>query len=228
MTTGLLITRPAPQAALTAARVAALGYQPVLAPLMTIVPLVWQLPAVQPQTVLITSANALPALAESGLARSTPIYTVGAQTAAAIAAIGFSNVKSADGDSADLAALVSKETKPAAGLLLYLRGQDIAGDLQKRLQVSGYQIETRVVYRSDAAISLPIAVTAVLTQGEVLGALLYSPRSAAIFTKLAPHRKLRLYCLSQAVAQAAGAGWTELIIAAHPDENSLLELLPKV
>ncbi|HYZ60956.1 MAG TPA: uroporphyrinogen-III synthase, partial [Acetobacteraceae bacterium] len=98
----VLITRPEPDATETAERVAALGWEPVIAPVLQLVP--GRVAAgVDCAAVLVTSRNALPALPDE--LRARPLLAVGRATAARAAALGFADVRDADGDAADLAAL---------------------------------------------------------------------------------------------------------------------------
>ena len=59
--------------------------------------------------------------------RALPVFAVGRRSAEAMAAAGFADVTSADGDVSDLAQLVAARLKPAARLL-YLAGEDRSGD----------------------------------------------------------------------------------------------------
>lgn len=226
---GVLITRPAAQAAATAMRLKAAGYATFVAPLLEIEPLDWQAPDITPQAVLVTSQNAVPALAASALARTLSVYAVGDATAQQVRAAGFGAVESAAGDAAALLALVRQRCVPGAGALLYLAGEVLAGTLPADLAAEGYWVELRVVYRALAASALPPAVQQALEAGQIATVLLYSPRSAAVFARLlgggALRQRLHLLCLSAAVAQAAGTGWARVTISPQPDENSLLEKL---
>ncbi len=229
---GLLITRPHAQAQETAARLSAAGWRCLFAPLLTIEALDWTLPPAPPQAVLLTSGNAVEALAASGLARALPVYAVGARTAARVREQGFAHVYSAEGDAAALVALVTQQCAPGLGALLHLSGDVVAGQLAARLSAVGFWVEQRIVYRALPQKTLPEEVHRALVAGEVVGVLLYSPRSAAILARLlvqpSARAALSLYCLSPAIAAAAGPGWRSVLSAPHPDENSLLEILPTV
>ena len=75
-----MITRPEPGASETAARVAALGYRPVVAPLLEISILHATLPpSAHLQAILATSGSAIPALPVSH--RHLPLFAVGEATA---------------------------------------------------------------------------------------------------------------------------------------------------
>lgn len=227
--TGLLITRPAAQAQATAAQLAGAALPVWLAPLLTISACAWELPQDAVQAVLLTSANAVPALAASALARDLPVYCVGHHTADAARRAGFTRVESAGGAADDLVALVLQRCQVAGGVLLHLCGDVVTGQLPARLSAAGFWFEARIVYQAHAASHLPADVLAALQAGQIDHVLLYSPRAAAIFARLAVGQlwpaQLTLICLSPAVARAAGPGWRGIKIASHPDEKSLLETL---
>ncbi len=235
----LLVTRPAPDGERTAAALRARGHDVMLAPLLDIEP--------EPEAdlgpgpwdgVLITSANAVRAVAahdrKAGLL-GLPLYAVGRRSAEAARAAGFTDVVSADGDATGLARLVAaRPGRPQVRLpLLYLAGEDLAADLAGALAAQGVATRTVVVYRAVVATSLPADVKEALAAGAVDGVLHYSPRSADAFTALALAALIDLkqlttkhYCVSAAVAAPLRrAGAPAIIVAARPDESSLLALI---
>lgn len=226
---GILITRPAAQSVTPATRIQAAGFKVFLAPLLDIAPTPWQLPDIAPQAILITSANAAAALANTALSRDIPVYAVGDRTAADVRQQGFTRVESAAGDARALFELVEQRCSHGLGALLYLTGEAVAGNLAAQLNNAGFWVETRIVYRANATTALPEEVKQALLAGEITGVMLYSPRSAAIFSRLlgslAVRSKLSLFCLSSAIAQAAGNDWQAVTISPKPDEDSLIESL---
>ena len=111
---GVLVTRPEPGASDTAARVAALGFAPILAPVLRIRAIPAHLPAASAvAAVLVTSGNAIDALPPAY--HSARLLTVGDATAARARAAGFGQIFSAAGDAEALAALVAREVAPRAG-----------------------------------------------------------------------------------------------------------------
>ena len=84
-----------------------------------------------------------------------PCLTVGDRSADAARAAGFTRVESADGALADLVRLA---TRHAGGRLLYLAGEDRAGDLAGELSGHGIAVETAVVYRAVALEKLPAEI----------------------------------------------------------------------
>jgi uroporphyrinogen-III synthase len=231
----ILVTRPAVDAARTAAALRARGHEGIVAPLLTIEFLSdAELGDAAWAAILVTSANAAHAVAghkrRDGL-RRVPVFAVGRQTAQELRAQGFTDVTSADGDVDDLAALVAARLTPSARLL-YLAGEERAGDLAAALRAKNFVVDTVVVYRVAVAAALPAEAVAALNGG-LDGVLHYSRRSAEAF--LAAARKSGLleaaltgpvhYCLSAKVAEPLQkAGASDARIAAQPDEAAIMAL----
>src|SRR5688572_10345906 len=105
MSLRVLVTRPQPGAARSAARLLEAGFEPILLPLTEIVAVEPALPASLPEAVAISSANAVrraPASLLSLLAHA-PVFAVGDETAAAARQAGFEDVRRSAGNAADLA-----------------------------------------------------------------------------------------------------------------------------
>src|SRR5438045_2393060 len=102
----LIVTRPEPDGARTAARLRARGHDIELVPLLRIEPIQdADLGAGPFAALLMTSANALSSVASHGRIaelRSVPVFTVGGRTAEAARAADFPDVISADGNQRDL------------------------------------------------------------------------------------------------------------------------------
>ena len=231
----ILITRPAADAERTAAGLRARGHDAVVAPLLTVEFLSnAELGDGSWTAILLTSANAARAIAghkRLDELRRIPVFAVGKQSAHALRAEGFAAVTSADGDADDLAALIAARLEPPARLL-YLAGEDRAGDLAGTLRAKNFVVDTVVVYRVVAAATLPAEAVAALA-GKLDGVLHYSRRSAQAF--LAAARQTGLleaalgkpvhYCLSATVAEPlTAAGAANVRIAARPDEAALMAL----
>lgn len=234
----LLVTRPEPDNGRTAARLRERGHDVLLAPMLRAEPLPFALPPGPFAGVVLTSANAAravaghPALPELV---TLPIFVVGDRTATAARAVGFTRIVSADGEQDALTRVIAAHfaAQQLHHSLLYLAGEDRAGDLAAALQPAGILLQTIVVYRAARAAAFPPAAAEDLRVGAVDGVLHYSRRSAEAYlacaraggflaAALAPHH----YCLSPAVAGPLLAAGGRCAVAAHPDEPALLELLP--
>ena len=213
----LLVLRPEPGAAATAAAARALGFAVIVAPLFTVVPLAWTLPSERPQAVLMTSANAARhgGTALAGLT-GLPLYAVGEATAAAARDAGFSRiVVGAEG----VDAIVARARQDGVAHLLHLAGRD-----HRSAGESGVILERRIVYASDAVTSLPGDARAALPDAI---ALLHSPRAAALFATLVDPSEISIAAISAATRDAAGDGWRAAIVADRPTDASLLAAAAK-
>jgi uroporphyrinogen-III synthase len=220
VTLRVAITRTLPDAERTAERVRALGAEPVLAPLITIIPCAYNTNVEDAQALLFTSANGVRAFPDARRLRAKPVLTVGDATAEAARDAGFSDVRSADGDVGALAVLAKATLQPNAGKLVHIAGDHVAGDLASELRAAGFTIERRVAYAARSALTLPPELLQPL---DIV--LFHSARAAETFVALgAPNAdKLTAACISDAVAQAAGkARWARIIVSPAPRDDALL------
>ena len=232
----LLVTRPEPDAARQGKALEARGHQAVLAPLLTIEPVMnVPLDLDRAQGLIVTSRNALRALAshpDLSQARAVPLFAVGEATAKAATELGFAEVTIGPGTGETLARLLADRLNPRAGALVHLSGETVAFDLKSALEPKGFTVKQPILYRAVAATELPMAAIALLADGQLDGVVLMSPRTAAIFAGLAGDlgavtqaSRLNCYCLSPAVAQAAKPLEARAIVAARPREEDLLALI---
>jgi uroporphyrinogen-III synthase len=198
------------------------------------------------QAILLTSANAVPAL--SAAAKRLPVFAVGAATAAAARGAGCVTVVSADGAGADLARLVVRRCRPDAGALLHLAGEKVrpepaallaaAGEKVRPepaalLAAAGFALRRHAVYRAAAARALSAGTVAALRRQAIDAVLLFSPRTARTFARLVGEHGLQAslgataaICLSAAVAEASRAlAWQGIYTARRPELPALLEVL---
>jgi uroporphyrinogen-III synthase len=226
----IAITRPQADGERTGITLRARGFDVLLAPLMRIEPVEADLSG-EWAAVVVTSANALPALeAHPEVARLT-IFAVGRRSAAA--ASGFTKVHSADGDVQHLVRLIVERHR--GGKLLYLAGEDRSADLTAELAKHGIEAEMRIVYRAVTA-PYPEPLIAALKAGSVDAVLHFSRRSAENYVAGARAAQItaaalrpRHLCLSAQVADPLRAAGAERIkTAPHPDEASLVGLLGPV
>jgi uroporphyrinogen-III synthase len=229
---GILITRPEPGASDTASRVAALGYRPIVAPLLEIRAVRASLPpAARVGAMLVTSGNAVPALPVSH--REVPVFAVGQATAARVRAAGFGRVGSADGDAGALAALVARCCEPSAGPLLLATGRDQGAALAKELRGKGFRVIRRVVYAAAPVASLPRAASDAFGCGGLAGALFFSAETARQCVRLLRRarldeavRSVDALAIGRPAAVALEAlPWRRVRVAARPNQDALLALL---
>jgi uroporphyrinogen-III synthase len=206
----ILIVRPAPGNAATAAAVTAMGLEPVMVALFEVGPRAWD--AVDPDgfdAVAMTSANAV-RHGGGRLARFAhlPLFAVGESTAEAARAVGFSEIRVGSGDAGDLGEQLS-------GRVLHLTGTD-----------------HRTIPTAAAVTAVPVYETRPLVPSSPLEAeiaLIHSPRAGARLAELMPSRSaIRIVAISSAAAQACGSGWAAVHIADAPREHAMLECLRRL
>ena len=231
----ILVTRSQPNAAKTAAALRARGHEPIVAPLLEM-ELISEVDAKDgPWTaILLTSVNGLRGIgsfASDKKWHGIPVFAVGDMTAKAARDMGFADVTSAGGNADDLATLAAARLIPPARLL-YLAGEERAGDLAGALRAKGFEIDLVVVYRLVVAHDLPDPAAAALA-GEIDGVLHFSRHSATTFLDAARNSNLLdaalnkpvHFCLSEQVAMPLReAGAANIRVAARPNADALLEL----
>ena len=226
---GILITRPEPAASATASLLGGRGYQVQVAPMLVIEP-VPKLPVLRVQAILATSANALPAL--SAYDETTRILAVGDATASQALAMGFRRVLSAGRDAEALAQLARDQLNPKDGPLLLVSGGGQGLPLALDLRARGFRVIRRVAYRRVMACALPAPALAALREGRIGTVLFYSADTARAFIQCASDHKALLaaveaLAISPQTAQALrSVAWRGLRVAAHPNQDELVALLP--
>jgi uroporphyrinogen-III synthase len=180
----VLVTRPLPEANQTAARLAALGHKPVIAPLTMIEPTRAIMPAGPFDFIVATSARALEMIDAAALAPllDRPFRGVGARTIEAARARGFTTAPAAPDVARLLATLVDA---PPNARVLYLAGEDRKPALEEGLIAAGHGVETVVVYRAAAVTRLPEPARLALATNTLGAALCYSRRGAELLIELA-------------------------------------------
>jgi uroporphyrinogen-III synthase len=222
----LIVTRPEEDAEPLAVKLAAMGHEAIVAPLLRIAPRADVVIADRPfRAVIATSANAIRVLASHaafGELRHLPILTVGPQSLAAARATGFADAAAAGGDAIGLARHIAASLPAAGPPLLYVSGAATAGDLAGHLRAAGFTIERVILYDAVPATRLGVD----LAQAD--GVLLYSPRTARLWSELAGDaaRHLVHFCLSANVADALPDIMPRRV-AARPDEAAMMALLSR-
>jgi uroporphyrinogen-III synthase len=230
----IVVTRPQAEAETLALKLKALGYRPLVEPLLEIVPLAVSLPPLEPYRALVfTSANGVRAFADLSAVRHLPVYAVGGATSAALRLAGFALIHEADGDAAALAEMIGKSI-PAYTSILHLSGTVVAQDIAPLLAGRNIVVDRASLYEARPVTTLSPFLIEALYACTVKGVLLFSARTARVFaTLLVEHGlmevagSISVYCLSSAVAaKIAHIPWKHIGIAAKPTSESLLTQLP--
>lgn len=213
----LLIIRPEPGNAETAARARAFELDTRCIPLFEVRPVPWSPPDPAPYVgVLLTSASAL-RTAGPELARylHLPAFAVGGTTARLARDAGFHSVVVGE---SDVTRLMGKIATLGLHRLLHFCGKDV-----RSFDPYGIVIDRCIVYASEA-IEPPETFRSALAEGPV--AMVHSPLAAARLAELVePESRahIALVAISANAAEGAGQGWEVVAIASQPRDEAILE-----
>lgn len=210
------MTRARPGADRTAARLAALGHEAIVAPLLEIRRLPQAPPDLDGVSALVfTSMNGVEAFAALTPTRRLPVFTVGDATAAAARAHGFDDVVSAHGAIGDLARLLASRRHD--GVVLAPGAREPAGDLPAL--VPGARLRRLPVYAAHET-------QAVVPPPPLAAVLAHSPRAARALAGV--WRRVKGAPVIIAISDAAAEPLRSLgpvRVAAAPTEAAMLNSL---
>ena len=224
------VTRASPGAEATAARLTAMGLEPLVDSLLEVRDLSPAVDLAGVAALAFTSVNGVAAFARLHGARDRPVFAVGDRTARAARDAGFADVASADGDVEALTALILTQGGRFDGTVLHPSALEPAGDLVSPLVAAGLSARRLAVYEAVDRDPSPSTLAAL---DDLEAVLLHSPRAArALSGWLAKHPApgLKALCLSAAVARpletlAQTGRLGGVTSAPHPTETALLDLL---
>ncbi len=236
----LLLTRPRQESEALAQTLTRCGHETLIEPLLSIEPLKnVKIESGMPQAVIVTSVNgarAFSAHVEAPRFAQVPIYAVGSATADALDQ--FQVVHAGHEGVAALSARICRELTPDAGPLLYVHGVHVAGNLTAELEGSGYAVKQITIYEAVGKKTFSPAAIEAFSNTLIDGVVLFSPRTAAVFSKLAATSGLTeklihvtFYCLSQNVSDSIQlhhrSAQRRVVIAAAPSQESLISEINK-
>ena len=232
-----LVTRPLPDAGRTADALAARGVTALVEPMLRIEFLPPPAPDLgDVQALLFTSANGVRAFAAASPERGLPAFAAGDATAREARAAGFLRIESAAGGARELAGLAAARCAPPAGPLLHASGEAVAGNLAGSLAKAGFVVRREVLYRALAVEAFSPALVRELAAARLPLALFFSPRTAAVFARLALRSGVEESCrsvhacvLSEAVGRALeGVAWREVRVAGQPDHEAMMAEVDRI
>ena len=235
LTKRVLVTRPEPGATATAARLTALGHQPVLLPLTRIVPVsAAPVDLVDCDAVIFTSANGVrhaPNALSEAIGRR-PVHCVGEATAETARLAGIADPRTAAGDATALAAQLAVDLPPG-GRVLHVAGRDRTSGFDDMLTRAGLLPQVVEVYAAEAIDHDEKALQAALGDTGIDAVLVYSQRAGRLLAGLLALPIMRttlgaarFMCISANAATAlSDIAGGRIAVAASPDENALLALL---
>jgi len=231
----VLVTRPRDSAEATAERLRRMGYEPVIVPVLEIVPLPVGISHPEAFGALIaTSANAfLSADAFPPTLRALPVWCVGETTARAAESAGFSEIRTGPGTASDLVAKIAADSRSKDRPLLYLSGRETAFDLAGALTARGIAVETVEIYAAEPPAALAERLRPSVARDPIDAVTVYSRRSCeALIAALdaadltGRFQSVPLLTLSENAAEPAReAGFRRILVAERPREDALFARL---
>ncbi|WP_134500942.1 uroporphyrinogen-III synthase [Microvirga pakistanensis] len=226
----ILLTRAQEDSERTRTKLAALGHEAVIAPVLRIVPTGDPMPAGACDALVVTSAHAVEALS-TFKDRSIAVFSVGERTTAVLRTAGFTSIETAQGDAGSLSRLIRTALRPPR-TLLHVTARHHKEEPAASLRAAGFTVPIWEAYEAEALPGLPEAAAEALRTGKIAAVLHYSRRSADLFVHLAGKAGLQSailgcphLCLSADVSAPLEAAGAATRIAGEPHEDALLELV---
>lgn len=232
----VLVVRPEPGNAQTAARLVQAGFEPVLLPLTRIEPLDGAAVDIASGTkaVAITSPNAL-RHAPSALVdqlRLLPVFAVGHSSAASAREHGLNLAACGNAGAKDLAWLIAASLDRGS-LIAYPCGRVRRPEFERALTAAGYLIQPIETYDTAIVSYSTETVRKICKPAPFDAVLVHSSKAADALGRLTAQDnipqitdKTLFFCLSARIGRALQPVASDRLIAAgRPDESELLDLL---
>lgn len=227
----VLVTRPMDEATPTAEKLEAQGHRVIIAPMIQIDPVSFEIPD-EDRSLIITSKNG----ARHGLAnvgnKDRAIYAVGEETANEARKLGFTNITVGPGTARELVPILLEAGITHKRKYTHLAGNVISYNIADVLRGEDIDAEATTTYQSLPLRSYSAGVQEAMEEGEIDIALFYSPRTATTFEEAAAEygrsdwlSKIDAVCLSTRVAQNLIGPWRSVNYAIIPTEKALFSLI---
>lgn len=217
----ILLTRPRKRSEAFAKEITKCGWTSTIWPLLTIRP--FSTGPIEPgngQSLIFTSVNAVESIPVP-IPIHAPVICVGPATAAAARNKGFIAVRDIAGDAHKLVQTL-REAPPQR--FLHVRGAHTRGDIAAKLTLAGHPTDEAITYEAAASDDAPREIHTAILAEKIDAIALFSPRSAAIFKKLArvewlSHlRSVTLFAISPAAAEPArDIGFAKVVVVEKPN-----------
>ncbi len=229
----ILITRPESEAESFAREVGAVGFVPLVEPLLVIEPLDYKKPDSEDCAGLIfTSANAVRVFGCPPGFADMAVFCVGERTAEEVSRHGYARVITGDGDGARLAALIAEKATQGKRLL-HVRGEHTAVKLEEVLSKNGIMVDLLPVYTARMQQAFTPECREALENGALAAVTFFSKRTAETFLSLIEKeglsgklRGVKALCISESVLECVREIFPhEAYSTRSPDRASMIELI---
>ncbi|MDG1438866.1 MAG: uroporphyrinogen-III synthase [Emcibacteraceae bacterium] len=185
------------------------------------------------QALVFTSVNGVRSFHEQFGVINKPLFVVGNKTENIAKILGFTDIKSADGDAEKLAEFLKSTLLPNDGPILYLSAKHVSHNLAELLMDYALKVERYIIYDMVPAKTLNQNSISALESQAIDYIPFYSKRSALIFIEIIKNNDLQhclssitALCLSARVADALNpTDWNDIMTAENPRERDLFNLI---
>lgn len=192
----ILFTRPEIDSVYSAKKLIQLGHQVSVFPILNIVKKkIIDINFTNYNSVVFTSSNAVLCL-DQNIQSNVRCFCVGEVTAVQAKQKGFNNIITAGGNYLQLKETILNITDKNDGKFLYIRGEDIAHNLEEDLKVSGYRIDSVINYTTSLNPDFDQKTLKILKDQSIDLIFVYSNRSAAHLSQLIFNNGLESKCSS--------------------------------
>ncbi|AHX08165.1 uroporphyrinogen-III synthase [Ehrlichia chaffeensis] len=226
----LLVTRPKKDSIKIKEYLNKQGFNVYIEPLFSIKYLITKININNFDLIISTSQHSIIALSKITKNWNIPIVTVGNNTMNTAQELGFTSVKSLNGNIDNVISYIKNHNRAN---ILYIRGKEVTYNLKKSFN-HYHNFQEIILYNTIDRKYLSKCCYNALLQNKISGILLYSSRTAKILIELiAKHniqdktRDITIYAMSDKIASTAKqACWKAIKTSDQPTNKSLLSLIP--
>ena len=182
------------------------------------------------KALIFTSANSLKFLDTKKIHKKVFCFCVGLATEKKALQLGFQNVITAEGNVRNLEELIQQNFNSSDGKILYISGEVISNDLDKNLNLKGYNVKRIINYKTKPIQKLDYKFIQSLKLNIPQIVYIYSKSSAESFLNLSKYYDLNDYwmntnlmCMSEKTSSVLNKiKWKKIFLFSPGEEEYLL------
>ena len=227
----ILLTRPLEDSSEMILKFKSLGHQVSHLPLIKILPLKHEeTDSSLYKGIIFTSANAIKYLDLKNIDKKILCFCVGSATEKVAKTKGFQNIYVASGNVENLKEIILQNFATSEGKLIYVTGQIISSDLDKKLNTEGYNLKRIINYKAIEQEKFNIDEIEKLKEKTPDVVYVYSQNSAISFLNMIKNYNLQsfwintnLMCISEKTSSILNEiKWKKIFLFSSGEEEFLL------
>lgn len=228
MTIPVLVTRTRPGVYKTAEKIEAMGFSPIIAPLLEIKYLNTAKIPSDHNVIIFSSTNGVRAFANLTSDRGSRVFCIGATTQDTAIEEGWEVVASSDGGTAEFVGLLKKHVGLREGMIIHPTNAETAYGVTKSLQQHGYHAEMVHCYSSKHVREWPTEASLALKMERSV-IMFYSAEATVAYLGLSSaseYKERRMIGLSENVVMGLRSrGFKNIWVARKPTDDAMLNVL---